>query len=84
MNTSTLLLSDFGNFCGKRHERIVVRISDNSEEEIPLFRLQEIIIAKQGVSISSDVIDEAVKVLGGHQFERVRRAKRAYAQEGKT
>lgn len=61
MNTQTLLLSDFGTFCGKRSERIVVRKSDDTEEEFPLFRVQEIIIAKQGVSISSDVIDEAVQ-----------------------
>ena len=61
MNTSTLLLSDFGTFCGKRHERLVVRKSDNTEEEFPLFRVQEIIVAKQGVTISSDLIDEAVQ-----------------------
>jgi CRISPR-associated protein Cas1 len=61
MNTQTLLLSDFGTFCGKRSERVVVRKSDGSEEEFPLFRVQEIIIAKQGVSISSDLIDEAVQ-----------------------
>lgn len=61
MNTQTLLLSDFGTFAGKRHERILVRKSDNTEEEFPLFRVQEIIVAKQGVTISSDLIDEAVQ-----------------------
>jgi CRISPR-associated protein Cas1 len=61
MNTQTLLLSDFGTFAGKRSERVVVRKADGSEEEFPLFRVDEIVIAKQGVSISSDLIDEAVQ-----------------------
>ncbi len=61
MNTQTLLLSDFGTFCGKRSERLVVRKADGEEEEIPLFRVDEIVVAKQGVTISSDLIDEAVQ-----------------------
>lgn len=61
MNTSTLLLSDFGTFAGKRSERVVVRRADGEEEEFPFFRVQEIVIARQGVTLSSDLIDEAVQ-----------------------
>ncbi len=57
----TLVLSDFGMFLGRKSERAVVKRPDGTAEEYPLFRLGEIVIAKRGVAISSDLISEAVK-----------------------
>lgn len=56
-----LVISDFGTYLGKRSERAWVKRSDGTEEEYPLFRLGEIVIAKQGVSISADLIADAVR-----------------------
>ena len=57
----TLVLNDFGTYLGKRSERAVVKHPDGTEEEFPLFRLSEIIVAKRGVSLSADLIAAAVQ-----------------------
>lgn len=53
-----LILSDFGLFLGKKSERLVVRKGGESQQEVPLFKLQQVIVASSGVSLSADVIKE--------------------------
>jgi len=57
----TLVVGDFGTYLGKKGQRALVRRSDGTEEEYPLLRLSEIIVAKRGVAVSSDLIAEAVQ-----------------------
>jgi CRISPR-associated protein Cas1 len=53
-----LVLSDFGVFVGKKSERLVVRKGGEALQEVPLFKLQQVIIASAGVSLSADVVKE--------------------------
>lgn len=57
----TLIISDYGNFVGLHSERIVVKKGETVLKEEPLFRIDELVIGKTGVSLSSDVINEATK-----------------------
>lgn len=57
-NGSQLFVSGFGLFIGKKGERVVVRQGKAVCAQLPLMRLQEIIIASRGVSFSSDLIQE--------------------------
>src|SRR5580692_1157384 len=57
-NGSQLFVSGFGLFIGKKSERVVVRQGKAVCAQVPLMRLQEIIIASRGVSFSSDLIEE--------------------------
>jgi CRISPR-associated protein Cas1 len=57
-NGAQLFISGFGLFVGKKSERIVVRKDKAICAQVPLIRLQEIIIASRGVSFSSDLIEE--------------------------
>jgi len=70
----TIVVSGYGTFVGKRSERLLLRNggaarkakgSDGPatpplEEEIPLFRVGEILVPPRGVTISSDLVEEAV------------------------
>jgi CRISPR-associated protein Cas1 len=57
-NGSQLFVSGFGLFIGKKSERVVVRQGKSVVAQVPLMRLQEIIVASRGVSFSSDLIQE--------------------------
>src|SRR5882724_7722371 len=57
-NGSQLFVSGFGLFIGKKSERVVVRQGKTVCAQVPMMRLQEIIIASRGVSFSSDLIEE--------------------------
>jgi hypothetical protein len=57
-NGSQLFISGFGLFVGKKSERVVVRKDKSVCAQVPFMRVQEIIIASRGVSISSDLIEE--------------------------
>src|SRR3954454_2094483 len=57
-NGSQLFISGFGLFVGKKSERVVVRKGKSICAQVPLMRLQEIIIASRGVSFSSDLLEE--------------------------
>jgi CRISPR-associated protein Cas1 len=53
-----LVISGFGLYLGKKSERIVVRHEGKVCAQLPLMRLQEVIVASRGVSVSSDLIEE--------------------------
>jgi CRISPR-associated protein Cas1 len=53
-----LVLSGFGLFLGKKSERLIVRKNKDLIYQFPFFRLQEVVIASKGVSISSDLLEE--------------------------
>ena len=57
-NGSQLFVSGFGLFIGKKSERVVVKQGKRVCAQVPLLRLQEIIVASRGVSFSSDLIEE--------------------------
>lgn len=57
-NGSQLFVSGFGLFIGKKSERVVVKKGKSVCAQVPLMRLQEIIIASRGVTISSDLLEE--------------------------
>src|ERR1700674_3223648 len=57
-NGSQLFVSGFGLFIGKKSERVVVKQGKAVCAQVPLMRLQEIIIASRGISFSSDLIEE--------------------------
>jgi CRISPR-associated protein Cas1 len=57
-NGSQLFVSGFGLFIGKKSERVVVRKGKSVCAQVPLMRLQEIIVASRGVSFSSDLVEE--------------------------
>jgi CRISP-associated protein Cas1 len=57
-NGSQLFVSGFGLFIGKKSERVVVKKGKSVCAQVPLMRLQEIIIASRGVSFSSDLLEE--------------------------
>lgn len=56
----TLSVVNMGSFIGKKSERLIVREKDNIILEEPFFRIREVVISKRGISLSSDVIAEAV------------------------
>lgn len=58
-DTSQLILSGYGLFLGKKSERLIVRKGKDVIYQFPFFRLHEVIIASRGVSISSDLLEEA-------------------------
>jgi CRISPR-associated protein Cas1 len=57
-NGSQFFISGFGLFVGKKSERVVVRKDKSVCAQVPLMRLQEIIIASRGISFSSDLLEE--------------------------
>jgi len=57
-NGSQLFVSGFGLFIGKKSERVVVKQGKSVCAQVPLMRLQEILIASRGISFSSDLIEE--------------------------
>ncbi|MCC6395364.1 MAG: CRISPR-associated endonuclease Cas1 [Bryobacterales bacterium] len=57
-NSAQLLVSGFGIFLGKKSERLVVKKGGKPCAQVPILRLQEVIIASRGVSLSSDLIED--------------------------
>jgi CRISPR-associated protein Cas1 len=57
-NGSQLLVAGFGLYIGKKGERLVVKQGKSICAQVPLMRLQEVIVASRGVSFSSDLIEE--------------------------
>ncbi len=58
-NGAQFFCSGFGLFLGKKSNRLAVRQKGATLGEIPFFKLQEIVIASRGVSLSMDVIESA-------------------------
>lgn len=57
-NGSQLFVSGFGLFIGKKSERIVVRQGKVVCAQVPLLRVQEVVVASHGISFSSDLLEE--------------------------
>ncbi|PWU05829.1 MAG: CRISPR-associated endonuclease Cas1 [Terriglobia bacterium] len=57
-NGSQLLVSGFGLFLGKRGERVVVKKGRAVCAQVPFLRLQEVVVASAGISLSSDLVEE--------------------------
>lgn len=58
---SQLFVSGFGLSLGKKSERITIKFNRKLCGQLPFFRVQEIVIAGHGISISSDLIEEACR-----------------------
>jgi CRISP-associated protein Cas1 len=56
-NGAQLLVSGFGLFLAKKAERVVVKKGKALLAQVPMMRLQEIVIASRGVSFSSDLLE---------------------------
>ena len=58
---SYLFVSGFGVSLSKKSERLVIRHQNRIIEEIPFFRLKNIVILSKGVGISSDLVEYCCK-----------------------
>jgi CRISPR-associated protein Cas1 len=52
-----LLAAGFGLFLGKKSERVVIKKGKAVCGQVPLLRIQEIVVGLRGISISSDLIE---------------------------
>lgn len=57
-DSAQIIISGYGIFLGKKSERLVIKQNDKAIYEIPFFRINEIIIASMGISLSCDLIYE--------------------------
>ncbi|OGW20395.1 MAG: CRISPR-associated endonuclease Cas1 [Nitrospirae bacterium GWB2_47_37] len=57
-DSSQIVLSGFGIFLSKKSERLIVKKNTKVVYEFPFFRLNEVIMASRGISLSSDLIEE--------------------------
>lgn len=57
-DASQIIVSGYGVFLGKKSERLIIKHGHKAIYEIPFFKINEIIIASNGVSLSSDLISE--------------------------
>jgi hypothetical protein len=57
-DSAQLILSGFGLFLGKKSERLIVRKGKEVVYQFPFFRIQEVVIASKGISVSSDLLEE--------------------------
>src|SRR5216117_22571 len=53
-----LIVSGFGLYLGKKSERLVVRKDKTVLYQFPFFRIQEVVIASKGISLSADLLEE--------------------------
>ncbi len=60
-SSSQLIISGYGVKLAKKSERIVIKDGDDIFYEIPFFKVSHINIQSKGVSITSDLIEEASK-----------------------
>jgi CRISPR-associated protein Cas1 len=56
-----VVVEEFGSFLGKESERLVIKEGRETLREVPLFRIQEIIVGRRGVTLSSDLLAEACR-----------------------
>ena len=57
-NGTQLLVAGFGLFLGKKSERVVVKKGKAVCAQVPLMRVQEVVVGSRGISVSSDLIEE--------------------------
>src|SRR5207253_9046782 len=57
-DAAQLIVSGFGVYLGKKSERLTVRKDKTVVYQFPFFRIQEVVIASKGISISSDLLEE--------------------------
>jgi len=57
-DVAQLIVSGFGLFIGKKSERLVVRKDKTVVYQFPFFRIQEVVVASRGISISTDLLEE--------------------------
>jgi CRISPR-associated protein Cas1 len=57
-DVAQLIVSGFGLFLGKKSERLTVRKDKNVLYQFPFFRIQDVVIASCGISISADLLEE--------------------------
>ena len=57
-DSAQLILSGFGLYLGKKSERLIVRKGKEVVYQFPFFRIQEVVVASKGISISSDLLEE--------------------------
>lgn len=55
-----VMVDSYGAFVGKKSERLVIKQRDGTKEEKPLFDIEQIMISSNGVSISSDAVQECM------------------------
>src|SRR5579883_788016 len=53
-----LIVSGFGLYLGKRSERLIVRKDKTIVYQFPFFRIQEVVVASRGISLSADLLEE--------------------------
>ena len=51
-------MSGFGLYLGKKSERLVVRKDKTIVYQFPFFRIQEVVVASKGISLSADLLEE--------------------------
>lgn len=51
-----LIVEEYGAFVGKKQGRVVVTVKDKTVAEAPILHLQTIVVASNGVSVSSDLL----------------------------
>ncbi len=56
-----IYLSKYGQFLGKKSERLVVKEKGKIKREEPFFKVKRVIITSKGVSLSTDAIEECMK-----------------------
>lgn len=59
--SEVIVLSDFGLSLGKKSERLVVKSKGKVVNEVPLFKLRQVVVQSSGVSISTDAIKMCVE-----------------------
>lgn len=57
-DSSQVIFSGFGLYLSKKSERMLVKKSKEVIYEFPLFRINEVVIASKGISLSSDLVEE--------------------------
>ena len=58
-NGAQLYVSGFGVFLGKKSERVTVKYKGKICAEVPFVKLQEIVVGSRGVSLSSELLEQA-------------------------
>jgi len=73
-----LIVNQFGAFIGKKSERVRVTVKGELTEEVPLIKLEQILVVTGGVSLSSDVIRKCAEA--GIPISFVSKSGRPYAR----
>lgn len=56
-----IYLNNYGQFLGKKSERLVVKEKGKIKREEPFFKINRVIITSKGISLSTDAIEECMK-----------------------